>query len=362
MPYLHQLHLPKPGSAALRRFARTHLGVAISYGAAKLVGLPELYWGVITTLVVVTQPSFNQALTTGRDQIIGAAIGGLASGIGILAILHGAPPLAVFAVELVPFAALAALRPSLRLACVTLVIVVLIPATGGGSPFARPVDRVLEILIGAAAALVAAIVLPNRAVRAAHERTRDIVLALGKLIALTLTQPTNKSEAEQLHRQSASAEQALDEALAEAGREHIIAPIQRAPGNVIDKTAPMLTRLHRDALFLGQAMTGDPGLTQQLTQGGELVRASHAFTEVAQALANVLGSERDFGKKIELARTAFGQLRSDVDAACASMDKNVVLPFVLRLLVQDLGELVTTAEARDEARTQTPAQEGKTPA
>ena len=32
-------------------------------------------WAVITTLIVVTQPSLNQALNTGRDQIVGAVIG-----------------------------------------------------------------------------------------------------------------------------------------------------------------------------------------------------------------------------------------------------------------------------------------------
>jgi hypothetical protein len=267
----------------------------------------------------------------------------------------------VFAVELVPLVALAALRPTLRLACVTLVIVVLIPANGGGSPFERPVDRVMEILIGAAAALIASVVLPNRAVRAAHERARDIVLALGKLIALTLTRPIDGSEAEQLHRQCASAEQALDDALAEAGREHIITPIQRAPGNVIDKTAPMLTRLHRDALFLGQAVKADPALVQQLTQSGELAQASRTFVDMTQALASALGSERDLKENIERARAAFVQLQSDVDAACASMDKTVVLPFVLRLLVQDLGELVTTVEAREQPGAQAGA-DVKTPA
>lgn len=134
----------------LRRFARTLISCVLSYGVAKLATLPELYWAVITTLIVVTQPSLNQALNTGRDQIIGAVTGGVVGVVGLFAILRGAPPLIVFAIAILPLAALAAWRPTLRLACVTLVVVVLVPASGMGSPFERPIDRVLEILIGEA--------------------------------------------------------------------------------------------------------------------------------------------------------------------------------------------------------------------
>jgi uncharacterized membrane protein YccC len=104
------------GPGEYRRIARTLAACALSYGAARLAGLPDLYWAVITTLIVVTQPSLNQALNTGRDQIVGAVIGALTGGIGLVAILYGAPRLLVFAIALVPLAAIAALRPTMRLA------------------------------------------------------------------------------------------------------------------------------------------------------------------------------------------------------------------------------------------------------
>jgi hypothetical protein len=124
---------------------------------------------------------------------------------------------------------------------------------------------VLEILIGAGAALLVAFLMPNRAINTAHDRASEIVLALGELITLTLRKPDDANEAERLHRRSAAAEQALDDAITEAGREHIIVPVKRTRGDVIDKVAPMLTRLHRDALFLGQAFTGDPQLAGRLS-------------------------------------------------------------------------------------------------
>jgi len=334
----------------LRRFARTLISCLVSYYAAKLATLPELYWAVITTLVVVTQPSLNQALNTGRDQIVGAVIGGVIGMVGLFAIVRGAPHLIVFAIALLPLAALAAWRPTLRLACVTLVVVVLVPASGVGSPFERPIDRVLEILIGAGAALLVAFVMPNRAINIAHDRASDIVLALGELITLTLHKPNDVDEAERLHRRSAAAEQALDEAITEAGREHIIVPVKRTRGDVIDKVAPMLTRLHRDALFLGQSFTGDPQLAGRLSAANRdaLNVTADAFAESAKTLAATLDADRSHqDEKVRLARASFERLRSASKNASESMEKNTVLPFVLNLLVQDFGDLIATAEVLD---------------
>jgi uncharacterized membrane protein YccC len=334
----------------LRRFARALVSCLLSYYAAKLATLPELYWAVITTLIVVTQPSLNQALNTGRDQIIGAVIGGVVGVVGLFAILHGAQPLIVFAIALLPLAALAAWRPTLRLACVTLVVVVLVPASGLGSPFARPIDRVLEILIGAGAALLVAFLMPNRAINTAHERASEIVLALGELITLTLRKPDDANEAERLHRRSAAAEQALDDAITEAGREHIIVPVKRTRGNVIDKVAPMLTRLHRDALFLGKAFTGDPQLAGQMSAANRdaLNVTADAFTESAKTLAATLDADQSHqDENIRLARGSFERLRTASNNACETMEKNAVLPFVLNLLVQDLGDLIATVEVLD---------------
>jgi uncharacterized membrane protein YccC len=334
----------------LRRFARTIISCVLSYVVAKLATLPELYWAVITTLIVVTQPSLNQALNTGRDQIIGAVTGGAAGVAGLFAILHGAQPLIVFAIALLPLAALAAWRPTLRLACVTLVVVVLVPASGMGSPFERPIDRVLEILIGGGSALLVAFLMPNRAINMAHDRASEIVLALGELITLTLRKPDDADGAERLHQRSAAAEEALDAAITEAGREHIILPVKRTRGNVVDKVAPMLTRLHRDALFLGKACTGDPELARRLSAANRdtLNTTADAFADAAKTLAATLDADQsDQDEKVRLARASFEKLRTASNNACESVEKNTVLAFVLNLLVQDFGDLIATVEVLD---------------
>ncbi len=61
---------------------------------------------------------------------------------------------------LVPLALLTAARPSLRVSCITLVILSLIPGTG--APLARALDRVLQILLGVVASIAVLAALPDK--------------------------------------------------------------------------------------------------------------------------------------------------------------------------------------------------------
>ena len=132
---------------------------ALAYGAARLIGLSEDYWALVTA-VVVTQPALPATLTAGRDRALATLIGALVGLAVIAAGQWGASTLALFWVALVPLAILTAMKPTLRLSCVTLVIVVLVPAPG--NPFARPFERVLEILVGVLASIVVSAVTPGR--------------------------------------------------------------------------------------------------------------------------------------------------------------------------------------------------------
>jgi uncharacterized membrane protein YccC len=133
---------------------------ALSYGGARLVGLREEYWAVVTG-IVVTQPALSDTLSAGRDRVLGTLIGALA-GLGVIAAAEfgGLSSFELFWAALVRLAILTAIKPNLRLSCVTLVIVVLVPAMG--SPFARPLERVVEILIGTFASIIVCAAMPTR--------------------------------------------------------------------------------------------------------------------------------------------------------------------------------------------------------
>jgi uncharacterized membrane protein YccC len=334
--WLHGWLPARFGRPEARRLARTLAGCALSYGAARLAALPEGYWALITTLVVVTQPSLTQALGTARDQIIGAFIGGVVGMLGVIAIDHGAAPLAVFSVSLVPLAALAAERPALRLACVTLVIVVLIPA-GGGPFFQRPLHRIFEILIGAASAFVVVAALPNRALKSAHRCAADTVTSLGALVSLHLSGQDDAARAAQLEADSARAQQALDDALQEAQREHIIVPLQRGRADAIDKAAPFLRRLHSDALFLAKALSRDDRAACALRFHDDAQALQEAFAALADALASMHAK----GDALDRIQKASADLKRTVDAHGPQENGHDVARFVIGLIAIDLDALIS---------------------
>jgi uncharacterized membrane protein YccC len=135
---------------------RLLVGCAISFALSKLFHLQEAYWALITT-VVVTQPALNETITASINRVMGTIIG---AAIGFLVLEAATPSLPaawLFWPALLPLAILTSMRQSLRLSCITLIVVVLIPSTG--PVFTRPLDRVIGILLGTAAALVVAVVL-----------------------------------------------------------------------------------------------------------------------------------------------------------------------------------------------------------
>ncbi|MPW19310.1 FUSC family protein [Paraburkholderia sp. CNPSo 3157] len=320
-----------------RRFARTLTGCVLSYGAARLATLPEGYWALITTLIVVTQPSLTQAITTARDQVIGACIGAIVGGIGIVVIERGADPVAVVSIALLPLAALAAARPGLRLACVTLVIVVLVPG-GGGSAFERPLHRVAEIMIGAAAAFIATVMWPNRAVKLAHRNARECLEALAQMIQLRLAATSDDAALARLEQRSIDAQSALAEALQEAGREHVFVPILRGSSDAIDKVQPFLVRLHRDVLVFGQAL-----LHERMGDGSARVdEAWPALPRVLTLLADAVGAVPVSQRKLRDARASLAPLLERINGH-AGGNRPAFAPgveLVMSLIVKDMDGLV----------------------
>ena len=67
----------------------------------------------------------------------------------------------MFWAALVPLAVVTAVWPTMRLSCITLIIAVLVQP--GGLSLIRPLDRVLEILLGTVAAVTVSLVkLPEK--------------------------------------------------------------------------------------------------------------------------------------------------------------------------------------------------------
>jgi len=153
-----------PDRAHLVQAARTLGACALATEAAALAGLKEPYWALITA-VIVTQPMLDDTISAARTRIVGTLVGASAGCLVLVGVQHGMPQPLLFWCAMVPLALLTALRQSLRLSCITLAVVVLIPARG--PVFERPLDRVVGILLGAAASVIVAALVRARGSTAA---------------------------------------------------------------------------------------------------------------------------------------------------------------------------------------------------
>jgi uncharacterized membrane protein YccC len=136
--------------------ARTLAACGLAWGATSLCGLKEVYWALITT-VIVTQSDLPATLTLGRDRFLGTLLGTAAGLLIIEAVKHGLPSIPLFWAALMPLALISAVWPNMRIACITLIVLILVPSAG--PDFGRPIDRVAEILIGIVASIMAAAVI-----------------------------------------------------------------------------------------------------------------------------------------------------------------------------------------------------------
>ena len=152
---------PRLDGPALWQATRLVGACALAFLTAAASGLPERYWALITA-VVVTQPMLSDTLGAGRDRVLGTLVGAAVGFLVLLAEQHGWPAPPLFWVALAGLALLIAVYPYLRLSAVTLIVVVLVPGAEAGALYARPLDRVVEILIGTLAAVVAAAVVRPR--------------------------------------------------------------------------------------------------------------------------------------------------------------------------------------------------------
>jgi len=274
------------------------LGVRVTVAAlsaltiASALGLRLPLWAVLTS-IIVTQMSVGRSLKATRDYLIGT-IGGAVYG-GAVAILiphtgEGAL-LGVLVLAVAPLAFIAAINPSLNVATVTAIIVLLLPTMGHGTPLESAIDRVLEVAVGAITGLlVSFLVLPSRAhshIRVSAANTLDLIAAaLGELLAAA-TRGRDNDALHGLQRKIGAALAGLDTTGAEAERERA-AHLSSGPD-----TGPLLRtilRLRHDLVMIGRATVVPLPAELQKRLAGPLARVSAAESAYLRAMAEALRS------------------------------------------------------------------------
>lgn len=278
-------HRPEAGLAV-----RMSAAGLISFTVAHLVGLSQVYWAVLTA-VIVMQASIGGSLKVMLDRFIGT-IGGAGWGVAVtLAVPHGnvfSTGLAL-AVALVPLAAVVAFRPSYRIAPVTAAIVLL--AYGGQSGVvAAALERVFEIGLGSVVALgVALMVSPARAHELLCAAGRDALAVMADQVRLLLggvAAPLDAASVLALHDRIRAAVERAAAIADEADRERR-RYITEAPDP--DPLVRTLRRLSHDLVIIARALSAklpDAVAARLATPAAAIAAAlSAALTDIGAALA-----------------------------------------------------------------------------
>lgn len=237
------------------------LGIRVTVAAmgaltiAMALGLKLPLWAVLTS-IIVTQMSVGRSLKATRDYLIGTVGGAIYGGAVAVLIPHSGEGalLAVLVLAVAPLAFIAAINPSLNVATITAIIVLLLPLMNHGNPLDSAIDRVLEVTVGAITGLlVSFLVLPSRAhglVRTSASHALELMaFALNEL----LSSLTRGRDNEALHR----LQDGIGAALAELNA--IGAEAERERGARLSsgpETGPLLRtvlRLRHDLVIIGRA-------------------------------------------------------------------------------------------------------------
>ena len=151
------------GEAQLRFCLRAIANALLAFGVTHMLAIPLNGQWAVPTAVAVIQMSIGGSLKAAAEYIIGT-IGGALYATLVAALVPTSTELSfAFALALAigPLAYAAAIRPSLRVAPVTAVLVLMISTKLGEAPIGLAYDRLLEVAIGLLVALtVSFLVLP----------------------------------------------------------------------------------------------------------------------------------------------------------------------------------------------------------
>lgn len=207
--------------------------VGVSAVAAWLINLQEPGWALITS-VIVTQNSITDTISKGRDQLVGTLIGASVSVIPITLMMFLHWPLWwAFALAFVPLVVLVSFKPEARMGIVTLMIAILFPTDD--SPYMRPIERVLAIMIGVSAStLVTYVVLHEQARRDAFRSAAVTVRQILAMLQKARAGHVEWSVIQDMNDECAASLRLVHAALEEARREHWVP---------LEERDPMLARL-----------------------------------------------------------------------------------------------------------------------
>jgi uncharacterized membrane protein YccC len=347
--------------AEARHTVRVMTAVLAAYVLYAAFDLPQGYWAVFTTLIVM-QASIGGTVGASVDRmygtVLGAAVGGGAAALRTLTPL-GLSPVGLGAALVISAgltAYVAMLRPNMKVAPVTAAIM-LLSSAGKLGPLHAAAYRVVEIGIGSVIGVAATLLIfPARSRAVVAERTGSVLASLAELLGhyATWLEQMQVEPPEALHplhdrirAEIGAVEQAVDdterERAARLGYHHLSPATPRT-----------LWRVRSEAVAIGRALRTPwpPELRARLSEpGARMLRADAAFLEACRVAlrANATVARGDLIARHDMVQAAVHDLRRE--RLTASFDLETVgatfsFAFALESLYGHLGDL---ADRIDEA-------------
>jgi len=281
---------------------RTQLALSIRVTVAALAALvlaqslrlPLPLWAVLTA-VIVTQVSVGRSLKATLNYLVGTVSGAIYGGaVGIIIPDSGEIALlAALALAIAPLAFLAALRPSLSVAPITAIIVLLVPTITHASPYASALDRVLEVTLGGVTGFVVSLfVFPSNAHLLVVETAARTLNQMARALEALLAGLPGGLGFDSLHRIQDAIGQALSELNvigAEAEHERS-ARLSAGP-----ETGPLLRtllRLRHDLVMIGRSAVRPLPEALQARLASPLAHAGAALGDYLRASGAALLARR----------------------------------------------------------------------
>jgi uncharacterized membrane protein YgaE (UPF0421/DUF939 family) len=234
---------------------RVTAAAMVSLAIAQYAGLRLPLWAVLTA-VVVTQVSVGGSLRATSDYLLGTLGGAIYGGAISVLVPHTSEwaLLAVLAVSVAPLALIAAIYPRLKVAPITAIIVLLVPAITHTTPMASAVDRVLEVAVGGITGFIVSILLlPSRAHIQAIETAARTLDNIARSLRALLEGLSRGLDTESLHRIQDGIGQSLvrlNAISAEAEQERSVRIAAEPDTKPLLRT---LLRLRHDLVMIGRA-------------------------------------------------------------------------------------------------------------
>ena len=330
------------------------VAVLAAYVLYATLDLPQGYWAVFTTLIVM-QASIGGTVGASIDRmygtVLGALVGGGAAGLRTLSPFGLSP--AGLGVALVLSAGVTAyvamLRPNMKVAPVTAAIM-LLSASGKLGPLHAAAYRVVEIGIGSVIGVAATLLIfpaPSRTVVAA--RTEAVLASLAELLGhyADWLERAEVEPAEALHAlhdriraEIGAVEQAVDDT--ERERAARLGYHQLSPA-----TPRTLWRVRSEALAIGRALRTPwpPELRARLSEpGARMLTADATFLEACRTAlrTNATVVRADLAARRDIVQTVVAALRRErlTDAfTLETVGAMFSFAFALESLYAHLGDL-----------------------